>query len=144
MGIVQKALKIMESEFIKGDGKYNASKLTKDYCRLQLGAEKEEVFAVMFLNSQLELLSFDKLFRGSITETVIPPRAILRRAFEVNAAKMILTHNHPSGNVTPSTSDILITKKFMSLFQEFDCEVVDHIIVSAVDSVSLVELGVIG
>ena len=141
MTIIEQALKIMESEFKAGGDKYNSSRLVADYCRLQIGNEPEEVFGVLFMNNQFEMLSFDKLFRGSVTEASIPPRAIARRMFELNASRMVLTHNHPSGDVTPSKADIAITEKFKGLFKEFDCQVVDHIIVSGKSAYSMVERG---
>lgn len=139
--IIQQALKVMESEFIERGDKINHSALVKDYCRLQLGSEKEEVFAVLYMDSNLRMLSFDKLFRGSIAESSVPPRAIARRLFELNASKMILVHNHPSGIVKPSDADIDITKNLSDLFAQLDCKVVDHIIVSEVDALSMAEKG---
>lgn len=139
--LITKALKVMESEFIKGGDKYSSSLLVRDYIRLQLGAEKEEVFAILFMNTQLELLSFDKLFRGSISESTVPPRAIARRVFELNAATMILCHNHPSGSVIPSRSDLEMTTKLKELFKQLDCQIIDHVIVSAIGSYSMAENG---
>lgn len=142
--IINKALKIMETQFIERGEKYSSSRLTKDYCRLQIGAEKEEVFCVLFMDAQFRMLSFDKLFRGNATESNVYPRAIARRVFELNAVKMIFTHNHPSGEVKPSEADIKLTKSLSALFKELDCEVVDHIIVSGIDSYSMAEMGVMG
>lgn len=102
---------------------------------------KEEVFAVLFLDSQCGFLGFDKLFRGSINQSHVPPRAIARRMFELNAEKMVFVHNHPSGSLKPSTEDLYLTKKFIDLFKMLDCQVVDHIIVSPIGAYSFVESG---
>ena len=139
MNIIKKALKIMESEFKESTEKFSSSALVKDYCRLQQGNEPEEVFSIMFLDTHLRLLSFDKLFRGSVSEATISFRAIARKVFEYNAAKIIICHNHPSGCVTPSDADIAITKKLHDFLIQIDCKVIDHIIVSAVSSISMVE-----
>jgi len=141
--VIQKALKVMETEFKKGEGKYNRSRLMKDYLRLQLGSEKEEVFGVAFLNTQFELLGFEKLFRGSVTEASVPPRAIIRKVFEYNASRIVLAHNHPSGKARPSDADIELTKKFKPLFDLIDCPIIDHVIVSALDVYAMADHGYI-
>lgn len=140
--IIQKALKVMESEFKQGTDKLNSSKLTVDYCRLQLGMEKDEVFAVLFMDNHFKMLSFEIFFRGTVNQSGVFMRPIARKMLELNAAKMILVHNHPSGDTTPSNADINITREFKKIFDALDCQVVDHIIVSSTGSYSMMEKGI--
>ena len=143
MNIIEQALKVMESTFEEATERFSSSALVKDYCRLQLGAEAEEVFSVMFLDNHNRLIKFDKIFRGSVNISNVYLRAIVRKIIEYNAAKVIFSHNHPSGCETPSQEDIDITKTFAKFLKEIDCEVLDHIVVTAHKSVSLAEAGLI-
>jgi len=137
--IIQEAILFMENQYKLEPVKFNGSNPCKDYLRLQLAEEKEEVFAAMFLTNQFQLLGFEKLFRGSITEASIYPRPIIRKIFEYNAAKIVIAHNHPSGECKPSNNDNLITERLYKLFKEIDCTLVDHIIVSPVETFSYAE-----
>jgi DNA repair protein RadC len=97
----------------------------------------------MFLNNQHQLITFEKLFRGTVDHTNAHPRVILRRVLELNSAALILVHNHPSGSTTPSTSDINITKKLTTLLSEIDVRVLDHLIVTTSTVVSMADLGLL-
>jgi DNA repair protein RadC len=138
--IIKKALKIMESEAQKTHDKFGNSDFSKDYFRLLLGNEKEEVFAVAFLNNQHKLIACEKMFRGTIDEAAVYPRAIVRKVIELNASKVILSHNHPSGCVNPSRADEEITYKLRDILSVIDCKVLDHIIVSATETYSFAEV----
>jgi len=96
----------------------------------------------MFLNNQNQLITFEKLFRGTVDHTNVHPRVILRRALELNSAALILVHNHPSGSTTPSPSDISITKTLTNLLSEIDVKVLDHLIVTTSTVVSMGDLGI--
>ncbi len=142
MDIVKQALKVMEDNArTKGD-KLGSSKLCKDYCRLQLGNEPEEVFGCLFLDSHNQFIAFEQISRGTVNEATINLRPIVRMVIEHNAANVIFTHNHPSGITKPSDSDIKLTKDFAKFLKQIDCQVLDHIIVSQIESTSLAELGV--
>ncbi len=143
MDIIKQALKIMEdSAQMKGD-KLGSSQASKDYCRLQLAHEPEEVFACLFLDTHHRVIAFERITRGTIGEATIHLRPIVRMIIQHNAAKVILTHNHPSGITKPSEADIEITHKFSKFLKEIDCIVVDHIIVSKTETTSLAELRLI-
>ena len=140
--LIKKALRVMEEAFTEGTEKFSQSGYVKDYCRLKIGQEKDEVFCVIFLDNHLRLLEFKEFFRGTVNQSSVFLRPIVRRALELNASKIILTHNHPSGIVTASKADIEITKRFNNILTELDCEIVDHIIVSPTNSLSMVETGI--
>lgn len=139
MCVISRALRVMEREFKEPGEKLNCSELSKNYCRLQLGAEKEEVFGVIFLDAQNRMIAFEKMFRGTINESPVFARPIVRKIMEHNAAKVILCHNHPSGVSVPSKSDIDTTLYLKKAFDYIDCKVVDHIIVTAKEARSLAE-----
>ena len=82
----------------------------KDYVRLQLASLPHEVFAVLFLDSQHRLIKLDEMFRGTLGQTSVYPREVVRRAMALNAAAVILAHNHPSGLAEPSRADEFLTQ----------------------------------
>lgn len=139
--IIKKALKVMEESFKEGTDKLNSATLTMDYCRLQLANEKDEVFSIIFLDNHLRMLGFDKMFRGTVNQSSVHLRPIVRKALELNAAKIIFAHNHPSGIVKPSESDLQITRKFKKVLDALDCKLVDHVIVSPIAAYSMRERG---
>jgi DNA repair protein RadC len=137
--IIKKALKIMETEAITVHQYLKSSENVRAYCRLQLAWEKEEVFAILFLDNYFGLLDFNKMFRGTINESSVHIRPIMRRIFELNAAKIIVCHNHPSGNINASAADIAITQVLKDALKLIDCPLQDHIIVSHDNTMSFAE-----
>jgi DNA repair protein RadC len=100
------------------------------YLKAVLEDYKYEVFAVLFLNQANKINHFEIISRGGITGTVADPRVILRKALEEDAVSLVLSHNHPSGNLKPSRADIELTQKIKEAARYFDIKVIDHIIVS--------------
>jgi DNA repair protein RadC len=100
-----------------------------------------EVFAVVFLNQSNKINHFEIISKGGITGTVADPRIILKMALEQNATSIILSHNHPSGNLKPSVADIAITNKIKEAAKYLDITVRDHIIVSEEGYYSFAEHG---
>jgi DNA repair protein RadC len=115
----------------------------KDYLRLQLGALDREAFGAMFLDAQHRLLRFETLFRGTLTHTAVHPREILKRALALNAAAVVLAHNHPSGVAEPSRADELITGTLRQALQLVDVRVLDHVVVGRDTTVSFAERGLL-
>jgi DNA repair protein RadC len=108
----------------------NNSKQIAAYLRALLKDYSYEVFAVLFLNRANKINHYEIISRGGISGTVADPRIILKKALEEDATSIVLSHNHPSGNLKPSRADELLTKKIKEAAAYFDIEVVDHIIVS--------------
>jgi DNA repair protein RadC len=102
-----------------------------------------EVFACLFLSSHHRLLGFEELFHGTINESNVYPREVVKRGLAHNAAKIILAHNHLSGNTTPSQADCDITLLLKKTLALVEIKVIDHIIVGHHDCLSLVEMGYI-
>jgi DNA repair protein RadC len=119
------------------------SQTTKRFLSSRLKSYSNEVFACLFLDNHHRILAFEELFHGTLTEANIYPREIVKRCLAHNAAKIILAHNHPSGNPDPSQSDCEITAMLKTSLEILDVLVIDHIVVGHTDCVSLAELGLI-
>ncbi len=120
-----------------------SSKDIAEYLRSQLQYKKHEVFAVVFLNRANKILHHEIISEGGITGTVADPRIILRKALEHNATAIILSHNHPSGNLKPSKQDEDLTYKIKEAAKYFDIVITDHIIVSDEGYFSFADQGIL-
>ena len=122
---------------------FDAPERVRDYLRLHLGTREHEVFAVLFLDAQHRLLQFDEMFRGTLTQTSVYPREVVRRALELNAGAVILAHNHPSGLAEPSRADEYLTQTLKSALALVDVRVIDHLVVGQGQVVSFAERGLL-
>ena len=113
----------------------------KDYLQMRLGALPHEVFAVLFLDAQQRLIACEEMFRGTLTQTSVYPREVVKRALELNTASVILSHNHPSGVLEPSRADELLTQTLKSSLQLVDVRVLDHVVVGRTGAMSFAERG---
>ncbi|MCX7661047.1 MAG: DNA repair protein RadC [Caldimonas manganoxidans] len=115
----------------------------KDYLRLKLADLPHEVFAVLFLDAQHRLLAMEELFRGTLTQTSVYPREVVKRALALNAAAVMLAHNHPSGVAEPSKADEYLTRTLQSALGLVDVRVLDHFVVAREHVVSFAERGLL-
>jgi DNA repair protein RadC len=115
----------------------------KDLAALHLRALGHEVFAVMFFDVRLRLLAFEVLFHGSLSQTAVHPREVVKRALALQAAQVVLAHNHPSGDVEPSRSDIALTEGLRNALRLVDVAVLDHVIVGDGNTLSMAERGLL-
>jgi DNA repair protein RadC len=115
----------------------------KHYLQLHLGRKPHKVFAVLFLDAQNRLIAMEELFRGTLTQTSVYPREVVRRAMQVEAAAVVLAHNHPSGTVQPSRADEALTQTLKSALALVDVRVLDHVIVAPGDALSMAEKGLL-
>ena len=115
----------------------------RDWLRLKLAALPYEVFSVLWLDNQHHLIEYDELFRGTLSQTSVYPREIVKQALARNSAAAVLVHNHPSGQATPSRADELLTQGLKSALNLVDVRVVDHFIVAGDAVVSFAESGLI-
>ena len=111
------------------------------YFRLRLGGELREHFEVAFLDAQHRLLSTERLFSGTIDGAQVFPRVVVQRALALNAAAVIVAHNHPSGSLDPSAADKAITTRLKSVLEIVDIRFLDHFIVGASDALSMAGKG---
>ncbi len=117
--------------------------LVRDYLLLQLSGLQREVFAVMFLDVHLRLIALERLFEGTLAQTQIHPREVVRRALEHNASAVVLAHNHPSGVAEPSKADELITQSIIRALHTVEIRVLDHVVVGSGCTVSFAERGLL-
>ncbi|MHA3734331.1 RadC family protein [Pseudomonas sp. Eth.TT006] len=113
----------------------------RDYLKSMLRHEPHEVFGCLFLDSKHQVLTFEALFRGSIDNTSVHPREVVKRSLANNAAAVILCHNHPSGNSDPSQADRQLTKRLQKALDLIDVRVLDHFIVGDGEPLSMAECG---
>lgn len=122
---------------------FTAPQAVKDYLALQLAAREQEVFAALFLDSQHRLLGFEELFHGSIDQTSVHPRELVKRALARNAAALIVAHNHPSGVAEPSRADEALTATLKTALALVDVRLLDHVVVGRGGCVSFAERGLL-
>jgi DNA repair protein RadC len=122
---------------------FDAPQKVKDYLTLHLGTRAQEVFAVLFLDGQYRLLKLEEMFHGTLTQTSVYPREVVRRALELNAGAVILAHNHPSGVAEPSRADEHLTQTLKCALQLVDVRVLDHLVVGQGTVLSFAERGLL-
>ena len=122
---------------------FDAPHAVRDYLQLQLGSRPHEIFAVMFLDSQHRLIVLEELFRGTLTQTSVYPREVVVRALALNAASVVLAHNHPSGTAQPSRADEALTQTLKAALGLVDVRVLDHFVVTSTEAVSMAERGLL-
>ena len=136
------AERIMEARLSRGETLSNPRDTTR-FLSLKLGRHEREVFACLFLDNRHRVIQFEELFAGTIDGTCVHPREVVKRALKLNAAAVILSHNHPSGVAEPSPADRAITKRLKTALALIDVRVLDHVIVAGTSTVSLAEMGLV-
>ena len=121
----------------------NSPELVFQHLQLNLGHLPHEVFAIMFLDAQHHLIELNEMFRGTLTQTSVYPREVVKRALDLSASAVILAHNHPSGHVQPSRADLNLTHALKSALKLIDVAILDHCIVSPGQSYSMAQEGVL-
>lgn len=139
--VLEQAAEIIERNYLRG-GVFSNPEATKDYVKYKLSHRKREVFAVMLLDNQHQLIEFKVLFLGTIDASSVYPREVVKAALEVNAAAVIFAHNHPSGSAEPSRADKRITRRLSDALALIDVRVLDHIVVGK-NAVSFAERGLL-
>ena len=122
---------------------FSSPDAVKDFLQLHLANKSHEVFAALFLDSQHRLIEMKELFRGTLTQTSVYPREVVKHALAVDAASVVLSHNHPSGSVLPSRADEMVTQTLKAALALIDVRVLDHVIVTQGASLSMAEKGLI-
>jgi len=140
--ILEAAAQVMEKRISYGPV-FDSPSAVKEFLRFKIGAEAREHFMVVFLTSQHALISAEIMFSGTLSQTSVYPREVVRRALELNAAAVLLAHNHPSGMAEPSRADEHLTQTLKSALTLIDVRVLDHIVVGANSTVSFAERGLL-
>lgn len=140
--VLEMSRRALQEEMQRGDalGSPNA---VRDYLQLLLGGRQQEVFLVLFLDTQHRVIASEELFHGTLSQTSVYPREVVKRALAHNAAAVILAHNHPSGVAEPSQADRHLTDALKQALGLVDVRVLDHFIVAGAGCLSFAERGMV-
>lgn len=127
--LIQRALKALDRHLHEPGVAFTSTHAAREWLILNMAGLEREEFRVLYLNNQNQLIAGETLFTGTINRTEVHPREVIKRALYHNAAAVVLAHNHPSGEVTPSKADRLITERLVQALALVDIRVPDHLIV---------------
>jgi DNA repair protein RadC len=130
-------------EDLKTGTALNSPGAVRDYLRLAIGARPHEVFVCIWLDAQHRVIRFDEPFRGTLTQTSVYPREVVKMALQANAAAVIFAHNHPSGAAQPSQADELLTGNLKDALALIEVKVLDHFIIAGNQAISFAERGLL-
>lgn len=139
---LKRALKILDAR-MRDSSALSAPSAVREYLRILLHDREHEVFVVVFLDAQQRVIASEELFRGTLTQTSVYPREIVKASLHHNAANVIFAHNHPSGVAEPSRADELLTQTLKQALALVEVKVLDHFIVAGSGSVSFAERGLL-
>jgi DNA repair protein RadC len=122
---------------------FDSPQAVRHFLQLQIGARPHEVFAVLFLDSQHRLIVLEEMFRGTLSQTSVYPREVVSRALTLGAAAVVFAHNHPSGSTQASRADTALTQTLRNALALVDVRVLDHFVVTAHQTLSMAEAGLI-
>jgi len=121
----------------------DSPKVVREFLACKLGHQTREVFAVLYLNAQHELIEYVEEFFGTLSATTVYPRELVKRALVLNAGAVVLAHNHPSGKPEPSAADEALTRSVSKALTLIDVRTLDHIVVGGGRYVSFAERGLL-
>ncbi len=121
----------------------NSPQQVRNYLILKLANEPKEVFMVLFLDAQNRLIGMEQMFSGTLTQTSVYPREVVKRSLHHNAAAVVFAHNHPSGIAKQSHADEMITKELTKALTLIDVRVLDHFVVAGNETLSFAEIGLL-
>ena len=131
------------SQRVRRGATMSSPQAVKDYLRLEIGVLEHEVFCVLFLDAQQQIIAPKQMFRGTVTQTSVYPREVVKEALGCNAAAVILAHKHPSGAAEPSRADEFLTQTLKTTLALVDVRVLDHLVVAGAEVRSFAELGLL-
>ena len=141
--IIQQAIALLEKRVFKAGAKLLDPTAVRDYLRVKLVAEPNEIFVVVFMNSMHDVLAVEPMFHGTIKATSVYPRVVLQRALQLNAAAVIFAHQHPSGTTEPSNADRVLTEQLKTALALIDVRVLDHFVIGQGAPYSFAESGLL-
>ena len=140
--VLQAALRVLAGQ-LRGTEMLSSPQVVRDFLRIKLGTLEHEVFAVIHLDVQHRVIEYVEMFRGTMNQTSVYPREIVKEALARNSAALILVHNHPSGVAEPSRADEALTQTLKSALSLVDVRVIDHLIVAGPAVLSFAERGLL-
>jgi DNA repair protein RadC len=139
---IKRALRILYAR-MRSEPALASPDTVRDYLRLLLHDRGHEVFVCVFLDAQHRVIASEELFRGTLTQTSVYPREVVKAALAHNAASIVFAHNHPSGVTEPSRADELLTQALKQALALVDVKVLDHFVIAGSGSVSFAERGLL-
>ncbi len=139
--VIAAALAILGTRLREPGTLMDAPPRVRQFLTLQLAERRREAFGVLFLDAQCCMIAFEVLFEGTLMQTSVYPREVVRRALQLDAAAVILAHNHPSGVAEPSLADGHLTQTLKQALSLIDVRTLDHVIVAGRNTVSFAERG---
>jgi len=131
------------AEVIKAGDALGTPQAVRDFLRLTLMGRQHEVFLVLFMDAQNRLIETEEMFRGTLTQTSVYPREVVKRSLHFNAASVVFAHNHPSGLAEPSHTDEVLTRALREALALVDVKVLDHFVVGSSGVASFAERGLL-
>jgi len=140
--IIEAALKILSKRLSRGS-LLASPRAAREYLALRFGDVEHEVFSAIYLTKRHHVIACEELFRGTLDGASVHPRIVVKQALRHNAAALLISHNHPSGDPSPSQADELITKRLQEALSLIDVRLVDHVITAAGGTLSMAERGLL-
>lgn len=140
--VQEMARRALREELMVGDA-INSPRAVREFLQMMLRGRGQEVFVVLFLDAQHRVVASEELFHGTLTQTSVYPREVVKRALFFNAAAVIFAHNHPSGLAEPSHADQLLTEALKQALSLVDVKVLDHFIIAGAAALSFAESGLL-
>ena len=140
--VIAQGLAIL-SRRMRANDQLSSPDSVRDYLRMSLSGREYEVFVVVLLDAQHRVLRCEEMFRGTLTQTSVYPREVVKTALAANAASVIFAHNHPSGASEPSQADELLTRELKAALALVDVKVLDHFVIAGTQSLSFAERGLL-
>lgn len=138
---IRKALTLLKRQLREPGASFTSTTAARDWLRLQLATSEREEFTVLFLDNQHRLIAHETLFTGTLNQTQIHPREVVKSGLKHNCAAVIVAHCHPSGLAEPSKADRQVTTRLQQALELVDIRLLDHLVVGGMDIVSFSERG---
>lgn len=140
--VLQAALRVLAGQMY-GSEALTSPQVVRDFLRIKLGSLEHEVFAIIHLDAQNRVIDYVEMFRGTVSQTSVYPREVVKESLARNSAALILVHNHPSGVAEPSRADEMLTQTLKSALALVDVRVLDHLVVAGASILSFAERGLL-
>jgi DNA repair protein RadC len=141
--VIEQAIHVLEGRMRAHGPLLSSPQAVKDYLRLRIAGLQHEVFLCLFLDAQHRLIECEEMFRGTLSQTSVYPREVVKAALKHNAAAVILSHNHPSGLAEPSRADELLTGALKQALALVDVKTPDHFVIGGDKTISFAERGLL-
>ena len=141
--LINAALSVLREKLTRPGALLSSPAAVRDYLRLNLANLEHEVFWCVYLDAQHRVIASREMFRGTLTQTSVYPREVVKAALQANAAAVIFAHNHPSGVAAPSQADEALTRKLQQALALVDVSALDHFVVAGDQTLSFAERGLL-